>query len=231
MQCLISCAVLIGAANCVLVAGGFHHPRWESPAHWHRTLRRAIPGTLAIDSEGVEFRSKEFSHKWPFLEIHTFDVSDRDLTLTTYENRPWHEPGEKRFHFTLEQNIPAAVASALAVRVDRPVRNDAPDKTAPAIAEIPARHKERFGGSNGLLRFRESGIDYVTPSGRDSRSWRWSDIQTVASPNRYTLRVTAYREIAEFELKRPLTRALFDRLWDKLYAAGLNISADQGGQP
>jgi hypothetical protein len=36
--------------------------------------------------------------------------------------------------------------------------------------------------------------------------------------------VTAYREIVEFELKQPLSRDLFERLWDRLYATGLNLS-------
>jgi hypothetical protein len=28
----------------------------------------------------------------------------------------------------------------------------------------------------------------------------------------------------EFDLKRPLSRDLFDRLWDRLYAADLNLA-------
>ena len=237
MQRLIYCAALIGATNCALIAGAIHRresssraaPNWESTARLHRTLKKVVAGSLAIDSEGVEFRSKAFSHKWPFQEIHTFDLSNRDLTLTIYENRHWHEPGERRFHFTLQQDVPAAIAAALTRRVERPVRNGVPDENTAAIFEIPARHSTRFGGSNGILRFRESGIDYVTPDGCDSHSWRWSDIQTIGNPDPYTLRVTAYRDIAGFELKRRLTRTRFDQLWDKLYAAGLNISAGEGG--
>ncbi len=236
MQRLIPCAVLIGAANCVLIAGAFYRqkivspvaPPWEAAARLHRPPRKPISGTLRIDPEGVEFRSKDFSKKWAFLEIHTFDLSNPDLTLTIYENRRWHEPGERRFHFTLQRDIPAAIAAVLTEGVERPVRNGAPDEKSPAIAEIPARHSTRFGGSNGMLRFRESGIDYVSSNARDSRSWRWSDLQTIANPDPYTLRVTAYREIDEFELKRPLSRSLFDTLWNKLYAADLNVSVGKG---
>jgi hypothetical protein len=118
----------------------------------------------------------------------------------------------------LSESVPPDVASDLTERVEKPVRNGVPDPNAPMLTEIPARHHTWFGGSNGTLRLRASGIDYVTADGRDGRSWRWSDIQTIANPEPYQLRVTAYREIFEFELKRPLSRELFDRLWDYLYA-------------
>jgi hypothetical protein len=47
------------------------------------------------------------------------------------------------------------------------------------------------------------------------------------------LRVTAYREIVEFDLKQPLEPRLFDRLWESLYASdpwstALNITAKEG---
>jgi hypothetical protein len=202
---------------------------WQSTARLHRVLHKPIAGTLAIDSEGVEFRSDKFSRRWPVVEIHTFDLSNRELTLTIYQNRHWHEPGEQRFHFTLEEDLPASVASLLVGKVGRPVRNGDPDVSAPAVAEIPARHATRFGGSNGTLRLRNAGIDYVSSDGRDNHSWRWSDIQTIANPDPYNFRITAYREIVEFELKQPLSRELFDKLWDQLYARDLNLSTGKRG--
>ena len=78
-------------------------------------------------------------------------------------------------------------------------------------------------------RLKDDGIDYVTESGRDSRSWRWADIQTLANPNPYEFRVTGYREIVEFDLKQPMSRNLFEVMWDHLYTTGLNLSP--GGGP
>jgi hypothetical protein len=84
------------------------------------------------------------------------------------------------------------------------------------------------GGSNGTLRLKDSGIDYVTENRRDSRTWRWADIQTIANPNPYEFRVTGFRDTVEFDLKQPMPRVLFDLLWDHLYASGLNLSAAEG---
>ncbi len=198
--------------------------QWQSPAEWHRLVKKAIPGTLLFDDAAVEFRSPKFSHRWPYGEIKTFDLSGaHELVITDYENRHWHAPGEQRFRFTLSQPMPPGIAAELTAHVGRPVINGNPDPVTAVIAEIPAHHRERFGGSNGTLRLHEDGIDYVGRDGRDGRSWRWSDIQTLANPDPYEFRVTAYREIVEFDLKRPLSRDLFDRLWDRLYAADLNL--------
>ena len=198
---------------------------WQTAAKWHRSLKKAVPGTLLLDRYGVEFRSAKLNRRWAYVDIHSFDVSLHELALLTYESRPWHEPGERPFRFTLTDAMPPETAAQFTDRVAKPVRNGAPIPIVAAVAEIPAHHREWAGGSSGTLRFKDDGIDYVTESGRDSRSWRWADIQTLANPNPYEFRVTAFREIVEFDLKRPLSRDVFERLWDRLYATGLNLSS------
>ncbi len=221
--------LIIFAACGVIFAvpphGSAEGQNWQAPAKWHRTLKKAEPGTLLLDANGIEFRSPKFNHRWKYVDIHTFDLSRRELTLLTYENRRWHEPGERPFRFTLGAPMPAEVAAQLTERVGKPVRNGQPPPVSAAIEELPAHHRVWSGGSNGVLRFKDDGIDYVTEDGRDSRSWRWADIQTLANPNPYGLRVAAFREIAEFYLKLPLARELFERIWDHLYADGLNLPA------
>ena len=203
---------------------------WQTSAKWHRALKKAEAGTLMLDAEGVEFRSPKFRRRWKYIDVHTFNLSSRELTLLTYENRHWHEPGERPFRFTLTEPMPFEIAAQFTERVGRPVRNGEPIASAAVIQEIPAHHRVWTGGSNGMLRLKEDGIDYVTETEntRDSHSWRWSDIQTLASPNPYEFRVTAFREIAEFDLKQPLARAVFEKLWDRLYAGGLNLSPGVG---
>ena len=98
-----------------------------------------------------------------------------------------------------------------------------------AFATLGARHRTRGGGTNGILRFRESGIDYVTDSGRGARSWRWADIQTIARRDSFHFSVGAYRETFDFQLKEPMSRALFERLWNEIYARGLTGLSLNGG--
>ena len=204
-------------------------PVWQSPARLHHGLKTAR-GTLIVDAQGIEFRGEErFSRRWSFVEVQTFDLAPHRFVLTGYENRGWHEPGDRRFRFDFSGTMPPSVAAELARRVEKPVRNGDPDPGDPSFATLLARHPTRTGGSSGVLRFGENGIDYVTPAQKDSRSWRWSDIQTIANPDAFHFRVGAYRETFEFELEEPMSPNLFDRLWDKVYGGSLNIKLQDGG--
>lgn len=167
---------------------------------------------------------------WALDDIRSVDLGNpRKLSLVTYQNRHWHLPGDRPFVFDLKNQIPAEVAAELIRLVGKPAINGVPAPQSSAFSTIGARHTTRTGGSNGVLRFRDGGIDYVAAKGSDSRSWRWADIQTVAHPEPYRLRVAGYLETFDFELKQPLPDNLFDRIWDHIYAKGLNIEKREGG--
>lgn len=196
---------------------------WQSNARLHRSIDRVKPfakpigGLLLIDSNGVEFQAAKFSHRWTFPDIHSFALSGRNLTLTTYQSRHWHEPGEQRFRFILRDQMPSGVASLLAAHIERPSRNGAPDPNVSSFAAIPAHHHFNFGGTNGILRFTDEGIEYIT-DGSDARNWRWADLNTVSSPDAYQLLVFGYRDTYRFELKKPMTRELLNRVTDQVFA-------------
>jgi hypothetical protein len=211
------CAAVVAATAASGLLTAQATGRWQSAARWHRTLEGSVSGTLLIDDAGVEFRSANLKERWTWLDIQSFDLAGREFTLISYRNRRWHEPGERRFHFTLAEPVPPAIASEVSTRVARPVRNGDPQPAALATSEIPAHRRAFTGGSNGMLRLRNDGIDYVTKDGRDARSWRWEDIETIANPNPWELRIGGYREIAEFDLKQPIPRDVFERIWDRLY--------------
>jgi hypothetical protein len=225
----VTAVAFVLASNGAALASSAQSEQWQTPAQWHRLAKKAVPGTLVVDQEGVEFRSAKFTQRWPNIEIHTFDLFLRELTITSYQNRHWHEPGEQRFQFTLSEPMPPEIAAQFTQRVGKPVRNGVPLPSVAELSEIRAHHRMWSGGSNGTLRLRDTGIDYITPDGRDSRAWRWADIQTIANPNPYELRVTGYRETVEFDLKQTLSRSLFELMWDRLYADGLNLSTTGGG--
>ena len=202
---------------------------WKSPARWHHGLKKTS-GTLALSDAGVEFKSKDgIALHWAYVEIQIFTLGPRQLILTGYENRKWRLYGDRNFRFDLETKMPPAVAAALSQRVGKPVENGVPEPGADAFADLSARHHTRGGGTNGVLRFRAGGIDYVTSDGRDARSWRWSDIQTIALPDAFHFRIGAYRENFEFELKQPMSRQLFERLWNGVYARDLRGLSVNGG--
>lgn len=198
---------------------------WQTPARLIRRLgsRR---GTIEIRVDGVSFRAAKGPQlNWPLGGIHSFYIAPHKLQIKGYANRGWRLPGEKVYRFDLARPVPPATAAALASAVGKPSRNAVPNPDAPAFASLEARHQQRTGGSNGVLRFSSSGIAYVTKARGDSRRWRWADIQTIASPSAYGFTVGGYLETYNFELKQPLTQKLFDRLWDAVYGRGLQLGA------
>jgi hypothetical protein len=217
-------------ANAQPAASPAAQVNWQAPARWRHGLFSKTTGTLALTDIGVEFRpAKGQPLEWRFEEIQTFQAAPHRLEVTGYQNRRWHTHGERSFRFDFKTVLPPAVAATLAARVGKPAENGAPNPSAPAFAILGARHRTRGGGTNGTLRFRDSGIDYVTDSGRGARSWRWADIQTVARRDAFHFSVGAYRETFDFELKQPMSRALFERLWNEVYARGLTGLSLNGG--
>ena len=197
---------------------------WQTQARLGRALGRTTAGTLRLDAQGVVFASRQApSLRWRFGEIHSLDISAHQLVLTSYENRRHHQPGDRRYRFRLESELPAPLAAEVAGWLGKPSRNADPEPRAAAFAAIPAKHQRPFGGSNGDLRFRETGIDFITDAVGEARAWRWADIQTVANPDPYHFRVGGYRETYEFELKQPMSARLFDQLWDSVYGKDLNL--------
>jgi hypothetical protein len=166
--------------------------------------------------------------RWTFTEIKDLDLERYRIVLIGYDSRAWHLPGTRRFDLKIKQEITPAVAASLTEKMRRPVQNRIPDSHAPAIKEIAVRRSEHFGGSNGLLRIRQQGIDYITAQPGQSRSWRWLDIQTLSNPDPYHLFVFGYRDSFAFDLKETLSREMFNHLSDEIWS---HSESDMRGGP
>ena len=205
---------------------------WQSPSRIHLGLSK-VQGQLRFDEQGVEFRSdKGLVLKWLFVDIQTIFISPHWLVIETYQNRRHHVPGVQRYRFDLSQAVPSGFAAELARKVQRPSQNAVPDSSSPSEVNVHAHHSTRIGGTNGALRFRDSGIDYVTSIPGDSRSWRWGDIQTLSNPDAYHLTVFGYLETYSFDLKERLEQKTYDTLNDEVYRhhEELRENPDKGTQ-
>lgn len=203
--------------------------RWQTTARLHLGLKRSRSGTLSIDAAGVAFSgSGTPSRRWSFQDIESLDISPHRIVLTSYENRPHHEPGNRRYRFELQSEFPPQLAEEVVGQLGKPSRNADPDPRAESFAAIPVKHPTHFSGINGELRFGTRGIDFITTAPGDTRAWRWTDIQTIANPDPYHFRVAGYLETYEFELKQPMSPQLFDRLWVYVYGQGLNLPKGAG---
>jgi hypothetical protein len=197
---------------------------WKTNAAFKHGLT-ASRGTIEFGERGVTFLpAKGTPLRWGYIDIASFYLSRHRFKFQSYERRGWRLPGRKTFRFRLERAIPPTVATSLALHVGKPSRNADPSPRVLAFAALPAHHRGWTSGTNGVLRFRPEGIDYLTAHSSDSRSWRWADIQTIARPDPYRFTLGGYRETYDFDLKKPMSDDLFDRLWDAVYGRGLVLS-------
>ncbi|HUY82342.1 MAG TPA: hypothetical protein VMU92_11515 [Acidobacteriaceae bacterium] len=214
--------------TCVAHAQGLHQAdseksfiAWQSPGKLHHIVG-GEEGTLSISPAGIEFKARNGSTlNWAFQDVQTFRISPRRLALETYQNRKWHLPGVTRYRFDLDQAVPPRVAAELAREVQRPSQNAVPYTQSQGMI-IAAHHRTLTHGTNGVLRFRGDGIDYVTSTAGDSRSWRWADLETVSNPDPWHLFVFGYRDTYAFDLKQQISRKMLNHISDEIWAHNQN---------
>ena len=189
---------------------------WKSPATLHHFAGKD-KGDLSINANGIEFKQQKAEPmKIPYVEVQTFQLEQHSLTIKTYRNRKMGL-GVTQYRFDLVQVVPPSVAAELASQVRKPSQNSIPDPDSQAVT-VAAHHRTVRGGTNGVLRFHEGGIDYVSSASGDSRSWRWADLQTVSAPDPYHLLVFGYRDNYTFDLKEILPQSLYYRSVDSIDA-------------
>ena len=206
---------------------------WESPARLRHGMFGHTSGTLRADARGIEFvPEKGASKRWTVTEIKSLDLQTHRLILVGYDNRGWHRAGTLQFEWELTKDITTALAASLTGDLGRPSRNRLPDPEAPMTIVVAVRRSGHFGGSNGVLRIREQGIDYVTAQPGESRSWRWVDLQTLSNPDPYHLFVFGYRDTYAFELKAVLSREVLNHASDEIWAHNENaMRSGRGASP
>jgi hypothetical protein len=183
---------------------------------------------LIIATEGIEYRTAHAAHarRWAFEEIRMIVLaSRREIVLHTYEAHRWALGRDRAFRFTTLSEIPAAVSAFLLTRVHRPLATSFVHAEGTPLQEIAVRHRHRVGGCQGTIRIYADRIVYESRDRpRDSRSWRWSDIQRVGRFGPYHLEITTYEpefggptRAYVFDLKTSLSEEVYDFVWERVY--------------
>lgn len=203
---------------------------WQSPAKLHQLLG-SMKGNFSIAASGIEFLGANHrTEQWAFQDVQTFRLTPHGLDIKTYQDRKRRLPGVEEYKFDLGDAVPPSIADELAREVQRPSQNDVPFSASQGDA-IPVYHRRLVGGTNGVLQLRDGGIDYVTSTAGDSRSWRWADLQTLSNPDPWHLLVFGYRDTYAFDLKEVMPQALYYRLVDALDRHYAAVSANEINLP
>jgi hypothetical protein len=148
----------------------------------------------------------------------------------TYKDRKWLLGVDKRFEFFLPKGKSFEAAyTMLKDKLDRRFVAALADSVPDVLWELPVKLLGTIRGSEGVLQVGPDRIVYKTDRPRQSRTWRYQDLENVSTSDRYQLTLTTYERAwthygslkgFNFQLKQPLDEKRFDMLWKRLQKPG-----------
>lgn len=237
---------LVAAVLALVPAGAAeltYQVRHDRPLHDHRRIfkTKVSEGVLTINDQGVGYQQvipeekrkknpkkppKLVSFRFDYQDIQELWVSPDKLVVVTYTDRKWLLGIDKEFEFFLPKGKSFEDAFAvLKDKLDRRFVAAMADPQPNALWELPVKLLGTIKGSEGLLQVGSDRIVYKTDSPRQSRTWRYQDIENVSTSDRYQLTLTTYERAKthygsmkgfNFQLKQPLDEKRFDSLWKRL---------------
>jgi hypothetical protein len=202
----------------------------------HRALKNHA-GVLTINEKGVGYQqvlpegkrkkhTKLESVQFDYQDIQELWVSPDKLVLVTYKDRKWLLGVDKEFEFYLPKGKSFDAAyTMLKDKLDRRFVAAVADSQPGMLWEIPVKLLGTIQGSEGVLQVGPDRIVYKTDRPRQSRTWRYQDIENVSTSDRYQLTLTTYEHARmsygsmkgfNFQLKQPLDEKRFEMLWKRL---------------
>ncbi len=207
----------------------------------HQRALKDHAGVLTINEKGVgyqqvlpEGKRKRHPKKPPKLESVQFDyqdiqelwVSADKLVLVTYKDRKWFLGIDKEFEFFLPKGKSYDAAyTELKDKLDRRLVAAVADSEPGMLWELPVKLLGAIQGSDGVLQVGPDRIVFKTDRPRQSRTWRYQDLENVSTSDRYQLTLTTYERAKShygsmkgfnFQLKQPLDEKRFEMLWKHL---------------
>ncbi len=199
-------------------------------------------GTLKIGQAGVSFeeaykgKAPKHPHSWhwDYQDIEQLKVEPKALTVVTYQSNKWKLGADRVYDFDLvSEKTFEEMAAFLKNRLDQRFIAAVAEVPAAVLWEIPAKHRVRLGGDEGVLQVGAQDITYQCDKNGESRTWRYEDIDNIASSGPFDFTITTFERSARdydsrkqfnFELKQRLDEARYDDLWLRLnQAKGLKV--------
>jgi len=200
------------AASCLILAGAM----WAQGAQFavrHEHLRKGCAGVMTVDENGVRFTgAKQHAWRWKYEDIQELRLAPESIHILTYKDSKLRLGEDRAYNFT--GKIPAEdLYALLRDRMDQ--RFVAAVGQAPDLPSwsLPVKHLRPIVGSEGTLAFGAEAIVYSTPARDESRTWRYSDVESIGSSGPFQLTITTLEKGFNFQLKQPITEARYNQLW------------------
>lgn len=206
-------------ASCLMLAAA-----WASAAVFpvrHDHFYKGCDGVMTVTGTGIRFEGeKEHAWVWKYQDIEQLYLEPNQIRILTYEDSKLRLGADREYRFTGE--LPAASLYELwKTRLDQRFVAALPRPAGQGFS-IPAKHLRRVSGSEGTLRFGDDALVYATDAPGESRTWRYTDIDSISSSGPFQLTITTFeragshygdRKGFNFQLKQPISEVAYNRIW------------------
>jgi hypothetical protein len=189
----------------------------------HQHVRKGCDGLMTVDDAGIAFEApKGHSWHWKYADIQQLHLEPARIRILTYEDDKWRLGADREFEFTGAPPYESLLRIWNDVMDQRFVAALPPLANVAGVFSILAKHLKRVSGSEGSLVFGNDSIAYSTAAAGESRTWRYSDIDSISSSGSFQLTITTFerarshygdRKGFNFQLKQPLTEARYNDIW------------------
>jgi hypothetical protein len=199
-------------ASCLVLAGAALASAMQFPVR-HEHPRQGCAGVMTVDENGVSFTGTgKHAWSWRYEDIQQLRLAPESIYILTYKDSKTRLGADREFRFT--GKIPAGELYALLrERMDRRFVAALGQVSGAVSFSLPVKHLRPITGSEGTLAFAADAIVYSTPVKDESRTWRYSDIENIASSGPFQLTITTLEKGFNFQLKQPITEATYNQLW------------------
>ena len=183
-------------------------------------------GTLTFVEDGIHYETIEKNHsgRWTYADVKYFEiVSTHEIEMHTYESQGLTRlTADRDYQFSLiNGEIDDSLYQLLIRKSPRAVVTHVVFHGTQVVQEIPVRHRHRLGGCQGTLTIAADKITFRADNKEDSRIWRLDDVESFASTDKFSLRLSSRFETYTFDLKLPLDQKAYDIIWQGVYAPGV----------
>ena len=199
-------------ASCLILAGAM----WAQGAQFtvrHKHLNGGCAGEMTVDENGVRFTgAKKHVWSWKYEDIQQLTLSPERIYILTYKDSKLRLGKDREYTFT--GKVPAEELYALLrERMDQRFVAAVGQAIGLPTWSVPVKHLRPIVGSEGTLEFGADAIVYLSSARDESRTWRYSDIESMASSGPFQLTITTLEKPFNFQLKQPITEARYNQLW------------------
>jgi hypothetical protein len=194
----------------------------------HDHLLRHCEGELVFGDAGVAYKASEPGHsrEWKYEDIQQLEVGRDAIAILGYDARKRELGRDQAFRFKVLEGAPdEALRKEMEEKLARPLVSSILPEDQTVRFSIPARHRKFMGGVQGALEFSDEYVVFRAASPRESRAWRYDELPALTETGSFRLRIGVLEKTGgeyggekpyNFDLKRRLTEAESDFLWEKV---------------